>query len=176
MKTKLLIAVAGCLFMSVYQTPALPLHDGKNIFMTRCMACHKIDKDFAGPALANVDKRHTMNWIIEFVHSSQSVIKKGDTFAVALFAKFNGTVMPDHPDLTNDDIKGVIEYVKDESTKVVAVADVPFERPYEVQPAYTPLDHENVGFIISYIIVISTLILVLLFAVNVKQLERKMHG
>jgi cytochrome c551/c552 len=147
------------------------LDEGKNIFITRCIACHKIDKDFAGPALANVDKRHTIDWIIRFVHSSQTVIKNGDTSAVALFSKFNKTIMPDHPDLTDQDIKSVVEYIKVENAKIVHSKDKPFEKPYESQPNHTPI-----GFIVSFIIVIVTLILVLLFAVHVKQLEKKMHG
>ncbi len=176
MKTKVFVAILGCLFFSITQSTALPTGKGENIFTTRCIACHRIDKDFAGPALAKVDKRHTMNWIINFVHSSQTVIKSGDTSAIALFTKFNGTVMPDHPDLTNDDIASVVEYIKEESTKVVAVADVPFEKPYQEQPNYSPIGSDNFGFILSYIVVVITLILVLLFAVHVKQLERKMHG
>jgi cytochrome c551/c552 len=176
MKIKFLIVALSCIFFTVLKSTALPLDEGKNIFTARCMACHKIDKDFAGPALVNLDQRHTTDWIIKFVHSSQTVIKSGDISAIALFSKFNGTIMPDHPDLTNDNIKSIIEYIKDESTKVVSVADVPFEKPYQVQPGYTPIGYKNTGFIISFIILLNTLILVLLFAVHVKQLERKMHG
>lgn len=176
MKIKILILALSSIFFTVIKSTALPLDEGKNIFTTRCMACHKIDKDFAGPALAKVDQRHTIDWIIKFVHSSQSVIKSGDTSAIALFSKFTGTIMPDHPDLTNDNIKSIIEYIKNESTKVISIADVHFEKPYQLQPDYTPIGYKNIGFIVSYIIVISTLILVLLFAVHVKQLERRMHG
>ena len=84
--------------------------------------------------------------------------------------------MPDHPDLTNDNIKSIVEYIKDESTKVVSVASLPFERPIELQPNYAPIGYKNIGFIISFLVAISTLIGVLLFAVQVKQLERKIHG
>ena len=176
MKIKFLIVALSCIFFTVLKSTALPLDEGKNIFTARCMACHKIDKDFAGPALVNLDQRHTTDWIIKFVHSSQTVIKSGDISAIALFSKFNGTIMPDHPDLTNDNIKSIIEYIKDESTKVVSVADVPFEKPYQLQLNYTPIGYKNIGFIISFIVLLSTLIVVLLFAVHVKQLERKMHG
>lgn len=176
MKIKFLIIALSCIFFTVLKSMALPLNEGKNIFTARCMACHKIDKDFAGPALANVDLRHTTDWIIKFVHSSQTVIKSGDTSAIALFSKFNGTIMPDHPDLTDANIKSIVKYIKDESTKVVSVADVPFSKPFELQPNYTPIGFKNIGFIISFIMLISTLILVLLFAVHVKQLEREMHG
>jgi hypothetical protein len=138
------------------------------------MACHKIDKDFAGPALANVDQRHSTDWNIKFVHSSQTAIKSGDISAIALFSKFNETIIPDHPD-PEDNIKSIVEYIEDESTKVVSVADVPFEKPYQLQPN-TPIGYKNIGFIISFFIFITTLILGFLFGVHVKQLKRKMHG
>lgn len=173
MKIKFLILTLSCIFFTEITTAA-PLDEGKNIFITRCIACHKIDKDFAGPALANVDKRHTIDWIIKFVHSSQTVIKNGDTSAVALFSTFNRTVMPDHPDLTDQDIKSVVEYIKVESIKVVNAKGGRFEKPNELQ--LTPKHKQSIGFIVSFIIVIVTLILVLLFAVHVKQLEKKMHG
>jgi len=175
MNIKFLILGINCLLFMALQSYALPIDEGKNIFSTRCTACHKIDKDFAGPALANVDKRHTTDWIIKFVHSSQSVIKSGDTSAVALFSKFNGTIMPDHPDLSEENIKSIVEYIKDESTKVVPVATAPFERPYELQPNYAPLGSKNIAFMIFFLALVSTLILVMLFAVRMKQLERKMH-
>jgi len=171
----LMLGLSSLIFMTS-RSYALPMDEGKNIFNTRCMACHKIDKDFAGPALANVDKRHTIDWIVKFVHSSQAVVKSGDTSAIALFSKFNGTIMPDHPDLSEENIKSIIEYIKVESTKISPVSTSPFERPYELQPNYMPLGIQNTGFIIAFLVLVSTLILVLLFAVQVKQVERKMHG
>src|SRR5450432_416126 len=167
MKIKILNIIVLCIFFTALQSAALPLEEGKNIFTARCMACHKIDKDFAGPALANVDQRHTTDWIIKFVQSSQTVIKSGDTSAIALFSKFNGTIMPDHSDLTANNIKSIVEFIKNESTKVVSKDDAPFERPYQLQANYTPIGYKNIGFIISFLITISTLILVLLFAVHV---------
>src|SRR6185312_670838 len=119
------------IFALTIQVNAIPLDAGEKIFSTRCMACHRIDADFAGPALAGVDKRHSIDWIINFVHSSQTIIKSGDTSAIALFKKFNGTVMPDHPDLSNDDIKSVVAFIKDESLKITRTEKKPLDRPYE---------------------------------------------
>ncbi|MEP6949967.1 MAG: cytochrome c [Ginsengibacter sp.] len=175
MKIKLLLIFFCFLFFVVTKSTALPLDEGKNIFTSRCMACHRIDKDFAGPALANVNQRHTTDWIIKFVHSSQAVIKSGDIPAIALYSKFNNTIMPDHPDLTDNNIKSIVEYINEESAKVGSVRQVPFERPYELQPNYTPLGHKNIGLIISFLASVTALILVLLFAVQVKELGRKMN-
>lgn len=169
-----MIALCFALFSGI-KVWALPSPvDGKNIFTARCMACHKIDKDFAGPALADIDKRQSIDWIIKFVHSPQAVIKSGDTTAVALFSKFK-IIMPDHPDLTDDNIKSIVEYIKEESAKNAQAAVVPLTKSNHLQAGHTPMSYRNIGFIIAFTIAIITLILVLIFAVYVKQLERKMH-
>ena len=90
--------------------------EGKAIFSTRCTACHSIEKNVVGPALMNVDKRHDEKWIIAFVHSLQTVIKSGDTAAINLYNRFNNTPMPDHPDITDDQVRSIISYIKTESS------------------------------------------------------------
>src|SRR5947209_6841195 len=102
MKTKFLL-LALLAAMATKATP--PLDEGKTIFASRCAACHNINKVVVGPALAGVDKRHNIDWIINFVHSSQTVIKSGDPAANALFNQFNHIQMPNHPDLSADNIK-----------------------------------------------------------------------
>ena len=47
---------------------ANPLETGKTIFTSRCAACHNVNKVVLGPALSGVDKRHSIDWIIQFVH------------------------------------------------------------------------------------------------------------
>lgn len=91
---------------------------GKEIFTTRCTACHGIGKQVVGPDLKDVENLRSEQWIISFVHSSQTVIKSGDTAAVNLFNEFNKTIMPDHKDLSDNDIKNIIAFIKEESEKV----------------------------------------------------------
>src|SRR3954453_23031204 len=115
MRTKLLL-LGIVLFTGITKIYADPIEDGKTIFMTRCAACHNVNKQLTGPALAGVDQRHSIDWIINFVHSSQTLVKGGDAQAVALFEKFNKIPMPDHPDLTSDDIKSIVSYIKSEAS------------------------------------------------------------
>ena len=75
-----------------------------------------------GPALAGVAERHTEDWIVHFVHSSQTVIKGGDKTAIALYEKFNKVPMPDHPDLSAENIKGILAYIKSETKMSSATA------------------------------------------------------
>jgi len=172
---KLKIILFSIVLFSVSQSfAAPPLEEGKAIFSSRCAACHNINKVVTGPALAGVDERRSIDWIVKFVHSSQTLIKSGDKDAVALFEKFNKIPMPDHSDLTPDNIKSIVEYIKSEA--VTQTDTAPFKKPGKLHPAYTPLSITNYGFFISYLAVVAMLILGLLFAVHIKSIERKMHG
>jgi cytochrome c551/c552 len=93
---------------------------GKALFQKNCTSCHAVQTRIIGPALRNVFDLHSEAWLIKFVHSSQTVIKSGDTSAVNLFNQFNKTVMPDHPNLGDQDIKNIISYIRNESKNAIA--------------------------------------------------------
>ncbi len=175
MKLKILFIIAMLGVSMAGFSAAPPLEEGKAIFAARCAACHNINKVLTGPALAGVHERRSLDWIVNFVHSSQTVIKKGDEYAVALYNKFNKIPMPDHKDLTPDNIKNVVEYIKTES-KPAGAETVPFSKPLKLRPAYTPLSIANYGFFIGYLALVGVMIAALLFAVQLKQYERKMKS
>jgi mono/diheme cytochrome c family protein len=86
---------------------------GEADFKQICSVCHSIGKGrLIGPDLAKVDQRHTEEWIIKFVHSSQTVIKKGDAYADSLFKAYNQVLMPDQASLTDNQIRDIIAYIK----------------------------------------------------------------
>jgi mono/diheme cytochrome c family protein len=173
MKAKIILLLA--IFTSFAQLNAAPpVEEGKSIFSTRCAGCHNINKVITGPALAGVDQRRSMDWIINFVHSSQSLVKNGDKDAINLFEEFNRIPMPDHKDLSSDNIKSIVEYIKSEAT-VGGEEKVPFRRPGKLRPAYVPLSINNYGFFFAFLSAVVVLILGLVFAVHVKELEREMR-
>lgn len=156
----LLISING------FSTP--PNELGKSIFVARCGSCHNVNKIVVGPALAGVDERRSMDWIIHFIQSPQTMIKNGDKDANALFASFH-MVMPDHPDLKADDIKNIVAYIKTESKQ----QDKPTSfRPEKLHPAYLPITISSYGFFITLFVGIFTLIGTLLLYVRVKEYER----
>jgi cytochrome c551/c552 len=171
-KKDLLFAIGMMLFSAFVH--AGPVDDGKAIFTARCAACHHVNNVLVGPALAGVDQRRDIDWIIKFVHSSQTVVKSGDTYAVALFEKFNKIPMPDHPDLNADQIKSVVEYVKSES-QAGGGSKPPFSIPGKKRPSYLPLSITDYGFFAGYLGVVAMLIVSLLFAVQLKSFQRDMH-
>jgi mono/diheme cytochrome c family protein len=172
MRTKLLLFAIA--FLAALSAAALPLEEGKAIFSSRCAGCHNINKVLTGPALEGVHERRSIEWIINFVRSSQTLVKNGDKDAVALFEKFNKIPMPDHPDLTDDNIKSIVEYIKSESSNGAEKA--PFAKPSKLRPNYIPLSINDTGFILGYLTVIAMLVVSLLFAVHVKSVQRKIQN
>jgi cytochrome c2 len=172
MKSIFFILVFALITTLVNAAP--PVEEGKAIFAARCAACHNVNKTVTGPALAGVDERRSIDWIIKFVHSSQTLVKSGDKDAVALFEKFNKIPMPDHADLTEDKIKSIVAYIKSESASVSNVA--PFARPGKLRPNYTPLSISNYAFFISYLVIVVLMIAGMVFAVQVKSIQRNLQG
>jgi cytochrome c551/c552 len=146
---------------------------GKTIFTTRCTSCHNVNAQVVGPALANVEQRQTTDWIISFVHSPKTMIQKNDKNAVALYNQFNQIIMPDHSDLSADDIKSILSYIKSETKNTVSTV-VPFVKPGTFAPNYYPLSiTKNAGFFITYIFAVFLLVASLIFAVNIKDMQRR---
>ncbi len=108
--------------------------NGKAIFSTRCASCHNVKVQVVGPALRDVTQRHTEAWLIKFIHSSQTLIKSGDTQAVRLFSQYNQVVMPDHPDLKDEDIKSIMAYVDSESVNIAKTANLHPRPPEQKGP------------------------------------------
>ena len=81
--------------------------DGKKLFRSNCARCHKLEKDFTGPALRGVEARvpqPAREWIVNWVHNSNAVIASGDEYGIALFEKFGKTDMDPFPNLKEEEI------------------------------------------------------------------------
>lgn len=105
-------------FYSVAQTG----DDVGAMFNTKCGICHKIGGGkFIGPDLANVHERRDMDWLVEYIRSSQTMINNGDEEAVKLFEEYNKVVMPD-PMISDNEIRSLISYIAENSAGGVGVA------------------------------------------------------
>jgi len=84
---------------------------GEQDFQTFCSPCHSIGGGrLVGPDLAGVGDRRSVEWLNEFVRSSQAMVARGDPDAVALVAEYSNIVMPDAP-LSEAQIAGVVAYM-----------------------------------------------------------------
>ncbi len=164
MKTNRLIAFILIVVFSG-SAHAGPVEEGKSIFTSRCAGCHNVKQVLTGPALAGVEQRHSLEWIVQFVQSSQTMIKAGDKTAVALYQQFNRVNMPDHTDLSTAHIKSILEYVQ--SVASSAADKAPFAKPSNIRPAYLPLSFsKDYLLIITYLFAVIILIGTLLYAVS----------
>ncbi len=170
MKNKKFLTIALMLLTTTLSGYASPGEEGKTIFMSRCAGCHNVNKIVTGPALAGIDNRRPIEWIIKFVHSSQSVVKSGDPYAVSLFEKFNKIQMPDHADLTEDNIKSIVAYVKSASGNPSPNASPNIPSGVIVN---LPISEKNYMAIIIYFVAVLMLMAALLAAVHVKDLQHK---
>jgi cytochrome c2 len=169
MKTKIILAATILFFgFSVFAAP--PSEEGKTIFAARCAACHHVSKPLVGPALAGIDERRSIDWIVSFVHSPQTIIKSGDPYAVDLLNKYK-VQMPDHPDLTADNIKSVVEYIKTESKAGSEKPEVVSTEP--IKTDYISMILTNKGLLVSSLALVAILIAALWFVVKTKQVRSK---
>jgi mono/diheme cytochrome c family protein len=169
MRTKIILAATILFFgFSVFAAP--PSEEGKTIFAARCAACHNVNKVLVGPALAGVDQRRSIDWIVNFVHSPQTVIKSGDQYAVDLFNKYK-VQMPDHPDLTADNIKNVVEYIKTASQAANEKPEVVTTEP--IKTDYISMILANKGLLVSSLALVAILVAALWFVVKTKQASSK---
>lgn len=117
MKINLRFLIFVALSISLPVIPVLAQKSGEDIFKETCAACHSIGKGkLIGPDLANVQDRHPEAWIKIFVKSSQGVIKSGDKYADSLFKAFNQVQMPDHPNIDDAQLKGILAYIAQQSS------------------------------------------------------------
>ena len=97
--------------------------NGKKIFNANCVACHTIGKGpLVGPDLKGVTGKHTEDWLLKWVRSSQSMIKNKDPQALALYNQNNQIVMPDQP-FSDDQIKALLDFIKTGSSSDAIAKD-----------------------------------------------------
>jgi len=97
-------------------------NEGERLFKQVCFTCHTIGQGrLIGPDLANVQNRRPEDWIIQFVQSSQTVIKSGDAYANTLFNQYNKLIMPDNK-FSADQIRAIIAYIAENSPEETVIA------------------------------------------------------
>lgn len=86
---------------------------GKPLFQQNCAACHAINKDMTGPALAGVtgrgpwaDRKQLYAW----VHNPPAFMAK-DPYTKGLQKQF-GAIMAPFPQLSEKDIDQIVEYIE----------------------------------------------------------------
>ena len=88
--------------------------DGEALFKANCANCHKVDKDFTGPALKGwSDRAPDAEWIYKWVANPAAMVASGDAHSKALFDKWKPTMMTGFPQLSKAEVDAIMKYVDD---------------------------------------------------------------
>ncbi|HEY1062532.1 MAG TPA: cytochrome c3 family protein [Daejeonella sp.] len=109
--TKSLVLVTLLCSMAVSSANAQDAAAGAAIFKQKCTACHGIDKAVVGPALKGIDTKYDEAWLIKWIKNAPAFIASGDAQAVKA-AEYSPAMMSAFPELSDDDIKNIVAYVK----------------------------------------------------------------
>lgn len=86
---------------------------GRSLFQSKCASCHIIGKDATGPALIGFGERGP--WaerknVYEWIKNPMEFMKKNE-YTQNLKKAFGGNMMASFPDLSNEDIDEIINYI-----------------------------------------------------------------
>jgi mono/diheme cytochrome c family protein len=82
---------------------------GKQIFQSKCSACHKPEERYVGPALKGVTQRRTPEWIMNMILNPQEMLQKDPT-AIQLLEEYMAQMAS--VDITKDDARAVLEHFR----------------------------------------------------------------
>lgn len=93
--------------------PAMAKH-GTQIFDVTCTGCHKYDEKYVGPALGDVTKRRTPEYIMNMILDTETMIDKDDTVKCML-----QTYLMKMPNMQVDekDARAVLEHLREVGEK-----------------------------------------------------------
>lgn len=95
--------------------------EGKKLYeANNCGSCHAMDKKVVGPALRGVTERRSEEWLIKWIRNNEALRKSGDADANALFKEYGGAAMNIFENLTPDQVKHILEYIKTAPKPVAA--------------------------------------------------------
>lgn len=110
-------SVGLMLLFAVTMSHAQDAANGAALFKANaCQSCHAVGKELTGPDLAGLAERRDEEWIIKWIHNPQGMVDSGDPIAVELKSKYP-TMMAAYANLSDDDIRDIIAYVKAEEVK-----------------------------------------------------------
>ncbi|MFV0249183.1 MAG: c-type cytochrome [Tenacibaculum sp.] len=84
--------------------------EGRKLYKSLCVSCHKLDKKLIGPALGGVEARRDNAWLKAWIKNNAALRASGDTDAIAIYEEYNGSNMSAFPQLTDQNIDNILYY------------------------------------------------------------------
>jgi mono/diheme cytochrome c family protein len=88
--------------------------EGAIFFETKCTACHKMDKRKIGPALTDVTKRRTPEWIMNMIMNPDEMVKE-NAQARQLLIEYSAPMA--NQSLTESETRAILEYFRQNDNK-----------------------------------------------------------
>lgn len=154
-------ALAALFISFLMPAAAQDVAAGQQIWDANCVACHAINDKVVGPALKDVTKRRSQDWLIKWIRNSQAMIKSGDPIAVQLAQEYNGQVMNAYENLSDDEIKSVLAYIDQESSAPAAAAAAASAGAPVAAGTAAPADTKLTGQMNLLLIIISVVALLI---------------
>ena len=82
---------------------------GKEKFEAMCMACHKVEKRFVGPAMAGVTERRSPEWIMNMILDPEGMVANNEA-ARNLLMEYSAPMA--NQNLTEEEARNVLEYFR----------------------------------------------------------------
>jgi mono/diheme cytochrome c family protein len=152
-------------FLSVFsQSNAVAQPNGEALFKANCTSCHGVgDNKIVGPGLKNVHLRRSEEWLLKWIKNSSAFIKSGDADAIKVYEENNKVAMPAF-NLSDDELKAMIGYIKTESEKAPAAP-----APGTAAPAGAPTANEDDNSPLVLLLVTALLVAIYFILNRVKQ-------
>jgi len=83
---------------------------GEALFKSKCMACHKPNQKFIGPAPVGIFERRAPEWIMNMILNPEEMIQK-DPIAKQLLIEHNGSPMANQG-LTEEEAREILAYYR----------------------------------------------------------------
>jgi mono/diheme cytochrome c family protein len=94
------------------------VQNGRIIFGANCSTCHALDKQLTGPALRGVEQRgpwtNRQN-LFAWTHNPGGFIPMAN-YTTCLVQTYNGQIMPSFPQLSDDDLNAIYDYIQWDDT------------------------------------------------------------
>lgn len=92
---------------------------GMTLFKNNCASCHakNMRAKLTGPPLEGVLERwDNKENLYAWIRNSQAFLATGDKYANALFLEYNQSVMTAYPNLSDEDIEAILDYIEIQSS------------------------------------------------------------
>ncbi|WP_185872266.1 c-type cytochrome [Blattabacterium cuenoti] len=87
---------------------------GAELFKKNCTACHsmELEKKMIGPALAEVTKNRTREWLHRWIINNKSLRESGDKDAIAIYKKYGNLEMNLFPQLSEKQVDDILSFIQ----------------------------------------------------------------